>query len=178
MKKVLIINSTPRGGGNSEMLCGEFARGAKESGNKVEIVNLRECKIGFCVGCFSCALTGKCFQNDDMEIILGKMQDSDVIVLATPVYFYSMTAQLKIFIDRCTPKYEQLINKEFYYIITAADTSQTNCEKVIDAIRGFTLDCLNNPIEKGIIYGLGMGQDKMANQTATFVEAYKMGNQI
>ena len=94
-KKVLILAGSPRKGGNSDLLCDEFARGAEEAGHKVEKIYVQEQKIGFCRACYGCRGTGSCVQRDDMAPLLDKMVEADVIVLATPVYFYSMDAQLK-----------------------------------------------------------------------------------
>ena len=100
MKNILIISASPRKCGNSDMLCDEFLRGAKESGNNVEKIFLRDTRVNYCLGCGVCNSTHKCIQHDDMADILDKMVKADVIVLATPVYFYTMNAQLKTLIDR------------------------------------------------------------------------------
>ena len=88
MKNVLIISASPRKGGNSDTLCDRFAQGAKESGNNVEKIFIAAKNIGYCSGCGVCNSTHKCVQKDDMAEILDKMVSADVIVLATPVYFY------------------------------------------------------------------------------------------
>ncbi|MDR1530795.1 MAG: flavodoxin family protein, partial [Clostridiales bacterium] len=80
MKNVLILSSSPRKGGNSDTLCDEFARGAEESGNSVEIIHIAEKKVGYCTDCYACKQTGKCDKNDDMSEILDKMLTADVIV--------------------------------------------------------------------------------------------------
>ena len=100
MKKVLVISSSPRKGGNSDLLCDEFIRGASDVGNEVEKIRLAEKNVGFCKACYACQKLGKCFQNDDANEIIEKMLSADVIVLATPVYFYSMDAQLKA-LEQC-----------------------------------------------------------------------------
>lgn len=121
MKKVLIISGSPRKNGNSDTLCNEFMKGAEESGNQVEKIRLAEKKLNFCTGCGTCNTTHKCVQKDDMEEMLNKMVEADVIVLATPAYFYGMSGQLKTFIDRTVPRYQEISNKDFYFIITSAD---------------------------------------------------------
>ena len=73
MKKVLIIAGSPRKGGNSDMLAQQFAKGAAESGNEVEIIYLREKKINYCQGCLVCLQKGECFQKDDANSLLTKM---------------------------------------------------------------------------------------------------------
>ena len=93
MKNVLIISSSPRRHGNSDLLCDMFAKGAEESGNNVEKIFLKDKEINYCTGCGVCNTTHRCIIKDDMAEILDEMVNADVIVLATPVYFYSMAAQ-------------------------------------------------------------------------------------
>lgn len=178
MKKVLIISGSPRKDGNSDTLCHEFAKGATEGGHSVEKIRLSEKKIQFCTGCGVCNSTHKCILKDDMEDILNQMVEADVIVLSTPVYFYAMDGQMKTFIDRCVPRYTKITNKDFYFIITAADTNKAMMEKVIESLRGFTRDCLTGTTEKGIIYGLGVWQKGEINTTSTMKEAYEMGKKV
>ena len=139
-KKVLIISSTPRKGGNSDKLCDAFAEGAKEAGNKVEKVRISDLKIGYCTGCYACQKAGKCAIKDDARKVIDKMMAADVIVLASPVYFYSICAQLKALIDRTVVIYPNLTNKRFYYLLTMADTDRAKFDGPIAALRGF-LDC-------------------------------------
>jgi len=174
-RNVLIISSTPRKGGNSEILCDEFARGATASGHFAEKINLRDKKISFCTGCGFCqAHPGKCSQRDDMKDILEKMVAAEVIVLATPVYFYSMCAQLKVFIDRVCPRYTEISNKKLYLIATAADSSKSAFDGTIAGFRGF-LDCLDNPEEAGIACGAGLHNLGDAKVSSTMKTAYEMG---
>lgn len=178
MKNILIISASPRKGGNSDTLCDEFIRGAKEAGHNTHKVWLGEKKIGYCIGCGVCNSTHQCVQKDDMKDILDSMVDSDVIVFATPVYFYTMDAQLKTLIDRTVPRYTEISNKEFYFLITAADTNKSMLEKTVEGIRGFTEDCLDNPIEKGIIYATGVWQKGEIDSTEFMNQAYEMGKNV
>lgn len=85
---------------------------------------MKDKKINYCTGCGTCLNEGKrCPQKDDMSEILEKMIAADVIVMATPVYFYTMCAQMKTLIDRTCSRYTEIRNKEFYFIVTAADNS-------------------------------------------------------
>ncbi len=178
MKNVLIISASPRKGGNSDTLCDRFAQGAEESGHKVEKVFLAYKNIGYCRGCGVCNSTHKCVQKDDMAEILDKMVRADVIVLATPVYFYSMDGQMKTFIDRTVPRYTEISNKDFYFLMTAADTQKANLERTMEAFRGFTEDCLDGAREAGIIYGTGAWQVGEIQSTPAYVQAYEMGRSI
>ena len=174
-KKVLIISASPRKGGNSDALCDQFLLGAKEAGHNVEKVFLRDHKINYCLGCGVCNNTHVCVQKDDMKGLLDKMVDADVIVLATPVYFYTMDAQLKTFIDRCVSRYTEISNKEIYFIVAAADTNKDNLAPAIEGLRGFTRDCLEGSKEKGIIYGTGAWQIGEIKTLPAYKKAYEMG---
>lgn len=174
-KNILVLSASFRKGGNSDTLCDEFIKGALESGNNVEKIYLNDYKINFCRGCGVCNTTHKCVQKDDMEKILDKMVKADVIVMATPVYFYNMNGQMKTLIDRTVPRYEEIKNKDFYFIIAAADNSRQNMQRVLESFRGFTEDCLEGTKEKGVICGIGAWQIGDIKGSTAFKEAYEMG---
>lgn len=174
-KKVLVLSASPRKGGNSDMLCDEFLRGATAAGHHAEKVFLGDRKIGYCSGCGACGDARACVQKDDMAAILEKMVEADAIVLATPVYFYSMDAQLKTLIDRTVPRYTEITGKDFYYILTAADGNQDRMQRTVEGLRGFTEDCLDDARERGILYGLGIwGKGEVKGKPA-MKRAYDMG---
>ena len=113
---VLVINGSPRAKGNSDILCDEFIRGAEEAGHQVEKISLREKKIFPCKACYACFRTGSCVQKDDMAEILRKAEKADVLLLASPTYFLTMSGQMKVMIDRLLPKWQGLEGKEAYVI--------------------------------------------------------------
>ena len=97
---ILILSGSPRKGGNTELLTEAFAKGAVEH-HHVEIVSVRDVKVNPCLGCNACFKTdGICAQKDDMPVIYEKMNQADMLVIASPVYFYGISAQLKAVIDR------------------------------------------------------------------------------
>lgn len=173
-KKVLVLSSTPRKGGNSDVLCDRFVQGAQEAGHTVEKINLREKHVNYCKGCGACTSGMTCPQKDDAAEIIQKMIDSDVIAMATPVYFYTICAQMKTLIDRCCARYTEINNKDFYFFITAADGRQTALKRTLEDFRGFT-DCLNGANEKGVILGSGVWQIGEITQTSFVNDAYEMG---
>ena len=179
MKKVLVISSSPRRNGNSDLLCDQFMKGAIEAGHRAEKIFLADKTIHYCTGCGACAnATRPCVQKDDVAEILEKMVGADVIVLATPVYFYTMCAQLKTLIDRSCPRYTAISNKEFYFILTAADTNRAAMNQTLESLRGFTEDCLENSREKGIVFGLGVMDRGEVKETPAYREAFEMGKRI
>ena len=112
-----------------------------------------------------------------MAEIFAKMQYADVIVLSTPVYFYSVSAQMKMLIDRCLVDHNSLVGKKFYYIITAADPRHEAANETIAAFRGF-LRCLPNAEEVGILYGTGTWDKGDVYKHPAFEQAYQMGKEV
>lgn len=177
-KKVLVFSASPRREGNSDLLCDAFIQGAQQAGNQVEKIFLRDKNIHLCNGCEVCFDNGGvCAQKDDMVEILDKMVATDVMVMATPVYFYTMNAQMKMLIDRVASRYTEIKNKEFYFIATAADEHQQKLERTIEGFRGFTM-CLDGSIEKGIIYGCGVLNKGEIKGKPAFKQAFEMGKAV
>ena len=177
-KHVLILAGSPRKNGNSAALCHEFARGAQESGHQVETVFLRDKKIGYCLACYHCKNSGGvCAIKDDMAEMLDKMQAADVIVMASPVYFYSIDAQMKALIDRTVAQWLTIRNKTFYYIMTAAEDSDTVMDCTLECLRGLA-KCLEGSVEGGIIYGKGVYEAGEINDKPAMREAYAMGKEV
>lgn len=175
-KKILIISGSPRKNGNSDILCGQFEKGAAEAGNTVEKVNLRELKIGYCTACYGCRGTKACVQKDDMEALLQKMVEADVLVLATPVYFYSMDGQMKTMIDRTLPRYTEIRDKDVCLIATAAEGRHAMV-RTMDALKGF-VDCLPGARVTQEIYGEGVYQKGEVEKTKVYTEAYEAGKAV
>lgn len=177
-KNVLIISASPRRHGNSDLLCDRFLEGARDAGHHAEKIFLRDKKINFCFGCMVCQSNGgKCIQKDDMAGILERMVAADVIVMATPVYFYTMNAQMKTLIDRTHPKYPDFGTKDIYFIVAAADTRKEAMERTIESFRGFT-SCFPGLAEKGIIYGTGARNIGEIKGQKAMDEAYAMGKTL
>lgn len=178
MKNVVIISSSPRVGGNSETLAKEFERGAKEAGNNVEFVSLREYNLKYCTACYSCHTTGKCILDDGMNEIYKKLLKADAIVFATPVYFYSMCGQLKVFIDRLVTNYTK-IRADIYMIATQWDSDPEIMDNTFEAIRGATKYCFEECEEKGLVYGIGMNERGDARKNEKVMsQAYNLGKNV
>jgi len=176
-KNILVLSASPKSG-NSEQLCDRFILGAQEGGNNAEKIFLRDKKIAYCVACDYCKEHGGvCPQKDDMAEIIEKMIAADVIVMATPVYFYSMDAQLKTLIDRTVARYMEIRDKEFYFILTAADTGKRATEGTVVGFRGF-MSCITGAMEKGIVYGEGAWHKSEIKGSLAMTQAYEMGKQV
>ena len=120
---------------------------------------------------------GDCEQKDDMAEILDKMIEADVIVMATPVYFYTMNGQMKTLIDRTYARYTEIKDKEIYFIMTAAVPRKEALERTVEGFRGFT-SVLSGAKEMGIIYGTGAWKIGDIKGTKAMAEAYSMGKTI
>lgn len=177
MKKVLILSGSPRKGGNSDTLCDQFARGAAEAGHSVEKIRVAEKNIGFCRGCYGCKDTGVCVVRDDMTQVLQKMIDADVLVLSSPVYFYSIDAQLKAVLDRTVARWLEVRDKEMYYIVTAADEEKESAETTLACFRGYAA-CVEGAKEMGIIYGMGAYEKGEIQNHPAMTQAYEMGKHV
>lgn len=174
-KNILILSGSPRKGGNSDTLCDQFLKGAIEAGHNVEKIHVQSKKVSPCVACYYCKdHAGVCAIKDDMAEILDKMLSADVIVLSSPVYFYSISAQLKAVIDRTVAKWLEFKNKEFYYIMTAAEDTNTVMDCTLACMRGLA-ECLEGSVEKGVIYGKGVYTIGEINNHPAMQKAYEMG---
>ncbi|MGN0832929.1 MAG: flavodoxin family protein [Kiritimatiellia bacterium] len=177
MRKVLVLSSSPRKGGNSDLLCEAFAKGAREAGNSVARIRVADRKIGFCTGCYACKQTGKCVIRDDAEAILRKMMAADVIVFASPVYFYSVCAQLKALFDRSVAFYPNITGKQYYFLMTMADGDKAMAEGTIRAMQGF-LDCYEGSKLKGSLVACGVYEKGAIRGTKFLDRAYRMGLKV
>lgn len=179
MKKVLILSGSPRKGGNSDILCDEFMRGAIDAGNEVEKIRVTEKKIAPCTGCYFCRKSGgRCALNDDMAEVLQKIIDCDVLVLSSPVYFYSVCAQLKAVIDRTVARWTEIANKDLYYIATAAEEDEDTLDITLSCFHGFAM-CIDGYEEKGTLYGKGVAEKgDVLNRPELITIAYEMGNSV
>jgi multimeric flavodoxin WrbA len=165
-------------GANSDLLCDEFVRGAKDAGHDAEKIALKDLHINYCTGCGAC-LNGEkpCPQKDDMAELLDKMVKADDIVLATPVYFYTMSAQMKTMIDRACARYTAITDKGFHFIVTAADGSAANMNRTIESFRGFT-SCLEGAKEKTVILGTGVYKPGEIKGKHSMKDAYNAGHSL
>ncbi|MBR4733010.1 MAG: flavodoxin family protein [Lachnospiraceae bacterium] len=120
--KILVLAGSPRKEGNTEKLVEAFVKGA--AGNHaVEVISVTDHKVNPCVGCNSCFTREghECFQKDDMDEIYAKLKEADVLIVASPVYFYGISAQLKAVIDRLhTPMRNEFRVKKLGLILVGA----------------------------------------------------------
>lgn len=178
MKKVLVISTSMRKGGNSDMLAREFARGAEESGNEVEVISLIDKEIAFCRGCLACQKTGRCVIHDDADVIAGKMLTADVIAFATPIYYYEMCGQMKTLLDRANPLYSlDYAFRDIYMLTAAAEDEENVPEKALSGLEGW-IDCFKKARLAGSVFAGGVTDAGDIKGNAVLDEAYEMGKKV
>lgn len=182
MKKICIISSSPRRKGNSQMLCEQFYKGAKDKGHEVELINLNQYEINPCLACDYCRTHHhECVRKDDAHSIINKMIEADVWVLSTPVYFNSVSAQMKLLIDRFFAREyeirESTKRKEVYFIVTSGAPNITQTGGTIDSLQGF-INILRTVDTKGMIDGCGAFHLNDALLHPSFQQAYEVGIKV
>ena len=125
MSRILVLSGSPRKNGNTDRLAASFAKGAAEMNHVVETVSVSDYTVNACTGCNSCFTRegNQCFQTDDMPRIYRKFSEADVVIIASPVYFYGISAQLKALVDRLhTPMRNSFHVKKLGLILVGAAT--------------------------------------------------------
>ncbi len=177
-KKILILSSSPRKGSNSEALAASFARGAAEAGNEVETILLRETQYGFCKGCMACFKLGRCVIKDDAVEIVAKMHDADILVFATPVYYYSVSGQLKTILDRANPLYgTDYAFTQVYLMAAAAEDEDSTVEGTVKAVQGW-VDCFDRAEFTSTVYAGGVNEAGEIAGLSALEEAFQLGKSI
>ena len=177
-KNVVILSSSPRKGGNSEKLATAFAKGVEEMGNHVEIVYLREKQYSFCKGCFACLKLGHCVIKDDAVEIAAKMHDADVLVFATPVYYYSVSGQLKTMLDRSNPLFDSdYAFTKVYLLAAATENEPETVEGAVKAVQGW-VDCFERCELAGTVFAGGVTDVGDIAGHPALEKAYQMGKEF
>ena len=177
-KKVLIISTSPRRGGNSDVLAEQFAQGAREAGHEVEKICLYDKTIGFCRGCLACQETHRCLIRDDADAIVQKMLLADVIAFATPIYYYEMCGQMKTMLDRANPLYSaHSAFRDVYLLAAAADAEESAVEGAVRGLEGW-ISCFEKARLAGVVFGGGAGAVGAIQGSPALAKARAMGNAV
>ncbi len=177
-KKVLVISSSLRKNANSEQLAASFADGARAAGHDVEVVSLRDKEIRFCIGCFACQKTKRCFMHDDADVIREKMLHADVLVFATPIYYYEMSGALKTMLDRANPLYPSDYRfREVYALAAAAENEEHVPQRAFSGIEGW-VECFEKAKLAGTLFCGGVTDMGEIKENPILQEAFDMGRKI
>jgi multimeric flavodoxin WrbA len=178
-KKILIISTSPRKGSNSDALAEKFAKGAQEAGHEAEKVSLIGKDIQFCRGCLVCQKTKRCVIHDDADkIVQEKMLHADVLVFATPIYYYEMSGQMKTLLDRANPLYpSDYAFRDVYLIATAAEDGDEVWARAASGLEGW-IACFPKSHLSGVIFG-GNATDVGTIQSSPVMrKAYEAGKAV
>lgn len=175
-KSVLIISSSLRAGSNSDLLARECEKGAKAAGHDVRLISLKGKEIQFCIGCLACQKTGRCVLRDDVSEIMEQVKNAEVLVFATPIYYYELSGQLKTLLDRLNPLYSSdYAFRDIYMIATAAEDDEAAFDKAYNGLQGW-VDCFGKAELKGRVTGGGIDAANDApNHPDVMKQAYRLG---
>ena len=186
VKKILVLLGSPRKKGNSTTLAKQIVKGAESTGAEVETIYLNGLRIKPCQGCYGCKKKDSkgCIVKDDMQSLYPKITASDALVIATPVYWFNMTAQTKIFLDRCfglfdgTYTVNPLLKKRIAIAMSYGDTDpfKSGC---VNALRSFqdAFSYVGARIE-GMVYGSAEEPGEIASNAVLMQQAEDLGKKI
>ncbi len=188
MKTLLALASSPRRNGNSETLLKEFCRGAEEKGWTVEMVYINKLDFRPCQACDACAKDGRCILKDDMQEIYPKVINSDALVIASPVTFGSLNAQLKMLIDRfqCWYHAKYTLDAPFvtdeekrqgFFICVGALKRKRYCENAIEIVKVFFHN-INHQFAGSLVFRGYDEKGAILEDPGALKEAYKAGKEF
>ena len=176
--KIVVLQGSPNKKGSTFILADCFHQGAEAAGHTVEMIDVAHAKIHPCTGCIHCGYEGPCVQKDDVESIRKKILDADMLVFASPLYYYGMSAQLKILIDRFCAFNSSIQRKGMKSaLLTVAWNSGSWTFEALEA-HYKTLVRYLNLTDMGMVLGYGCGTPSMTEHSKYPQQAYQLGNRL
>ncbi len=176
--KIVVLMGSPNKNGSTATLADSFARGAVDAGHSVKVIDVCRADVHPCIGCVKCGYEGPCVQKDDAELIRKELLGSDMVVFATPLYYYGMTAQLKTVVDRFCA-YNSSLNSR--HLKSALLTAAWNADDwTFDALEAHykTLVRYIGFEDCGMVLGYGCGTPSMTKRSRYPQEAYSLGRSL
>ena len=179
MSNVLVISTSLRARSNSDVLTERLIAGAQDAGHAVEHISLKGKEIKYCIGCLSCMKTQRCVQKDDAAGIAEKVKQADVLVFATPIYYYEMSGQMKTLLDRMNPLYGTDYRfRRVYLLSTAADSAPGTDERAVNGLKGW-IDCFEKAEFGDSLFCGGLNAPgEAANSSDALERAYEFGKEL
>lgn len=174
--RILTLQGSPNRNGSTAMLADEFARGARQAGHDVERIDVAYADVRPCTGCVACGYGARpCVQRDGMAAITEKVLAADMLVLATPLYYYGMTAQLKCVIDRFCADNSAIAGRRLDAVLLADAWNADDW--TFDALVAHyeTLCRYLGVRDRGQVLGYGCGTPSMTRVSEHLREAYELG---
>lgn len=177
-KNILILSTSLRKNSNSQALADAFFKGAQAAGHTVQTISLRDKTIGFCTGCFSCLDTGRCVIRDDAVEIARQMCHADIIVFATPIYYYTMSGQMKTLLDRANSLFgADYAFRDIYLLSAAAEDEKGVDSRAINGLQGW-IACFERARLSGTVFAGGVNEAGEIEGHPAIQKAYEMGKAI
>lgn len=178
MKKVLVISTSLRSRSNSHALAEAFASGAKTAGHDVELITLHGKDLKFCIGCLTCVKTGKCVIKDDAPQIVAKMHDAEVIVFATPIYYYEMSGQMKTLLDRANPLFGRDYKfTDIYLLTSAAEKDDDVPARAVSGLKGW-IECFDRAHLADTVFAGGVTTPGEIEGHKSLTDAFELGRNL
>ncbi len=176
--KIIILEGSPNRKGSSNLLADCFKQGAEEAGHTVEIIDAAHADIHPCTGCIHCGYEGPCVQKDEIDRIRPKILEADMLVFATPLYYYGMSAQLKVLIDRFCAFNSSVQRRHMKSALLAA--AWNSDDWTFEALESHykTLVRYLNLTDMGMVLGAGCGTPSMTRHSQFPQQAYNLGNRL
>lgn len=176
--KIVVLFASPNVHGSTSLLVESFHKGAREAGHDVEVIDVTKAKIHPCTGCVACGYEGTCVINDDMMEVREKLLNSDMVVFASPLYYYGMTAQLKTTIDRFCAFNSNLTHKHLKSALLSVAWNGDSW--TFEALMAYyqTLVRYLNFDDQGMILGKGCGTPHMTKTSKYIKDAYELGKHL
>lgn len=176
--KIVVLQGSPNRNGSTSILVQAFQKGAEEAGHTVEVIEVAYAGVHPCTGCVACGYEGPCVQKDGMERIRKELLSADMIVFATPLYYYGMTAQLKTVIDRFCAFNFSLNSRHLKsaFLTVAWNADDWTFEALTAHYK--TLVRYLNFQDQGMILGYGCGTPSMTSGSQYPEEAYQLGRKL
>ena len=175
MSNILVISTSLRPHSNSDILTERLVAGARDAGHQVEEISLKGKELKYCIGCLACQKTQRCVQKDDALWIADKMKDADTLVFSTPIYYYEMSGQMKVMIDRMNAMYPLDYKfRDVYLLTTAAENEPEVPKRAESGLTGWT-DCYPKCRLAGTLFCGGVDAPHTIEGNEKLQAAYEMG---
>lgn len=176
--KIVVLIGSPNKNGSTNLIAREFEKGAIEAGHQVVMLDVAHANVGVCGGCVACGYNGPCVKKDDMENIKKEILSADMLVFATPLYYYGMSAQLKTVVDRfCAFNSSlQIRHLKSALLAVAWNSDDWTFEALVSHYK--TLVRYLNLSDQGMILGRGCGTLGMTSRSVYMNKAYELGKSL
>lgn len=176
--RIAVLLGSPNRTGSSHILADYFRQGAEEAGHRVEMIDVAHAEIHPCTGCIHCGYEGPCIQRDAVESIRTKILSADMMVFVTPLYYYGMSAQLKVLIDRFCAFNSSIQRKRMKSaLLTVAWNADSWTFEALEAHYKTLVHYLNLE-DMGMVLGYGCGTPSTTKHSAYPQQAYQLGNRL